>query len=86
VNDARNVRRVPKTSYATIRSWHIVSTTTRRCPIPPTRRGRRSRLTRRAPRTEHLFLERDPGGLESLGDRGTAATGSSRCSRCEFRA
>jgi hypothetical protein len=35
VNDARNVRRPPKASYAMIRGWRTITTMTMRCSIPP---------------------------------------------------
>jgi hypothetical protein len=35
MNDARNVRRSQKMSYATIRSWGTVSATIKTCSIPP---------------------------------------------------
>jgi hypothetical protein len=34
MNDARNVRRSQKMSYATIRSWGTVSATIKTCSIP----------------------------------------------------
>ena len=35
MNDARNVRRSPKTSHTTIRNWGAVSATIKTCSIPP---------------------------------------------------
>jgi hypothetical protein len=38
MNDARNVRRAPKTSYATVRSRYAVLAAAQTCSIPPNTR------------------------------------------------